>query len=111
LTQPKWLGVIQKIIYPSKLSLSTFVDMEKLSSDIKKTFNLALSLLTGYERRRYAAALCRQYFGGSARQAERELNVSRKLVAKGLEEQESGVRFIDNFKARGRKKKKRPLEL
>lgn len=80
--------------------------MKKLSFDIIESFNLALSLLTGYERRQYAASLSKQYFNGSARKTERELRVSRSVVALGLKEQDSGFRCIGNFKLRGRKKKK-----
>jgi hypothetical protein len=79
--------------------------MKNLSSEIKESFNLALSLLNGYERRQYAANLATQYFDGSARKTERELNVSRRLVSIGLAEQKSGIRCVENFKARGRKKK------
>jgi hypothetical protein len=82
--------------------------MEKLSFDIIENFNLALSLLTGYERRKYAASLSKQYFDGSPRKTERELRVSRSVVELGIKEQESGFRCIENFKLRGRKKKKIP---
>lgn len=85
--------------------------MEKLAPAVKESFNLALSLLTGYERRQYAASLAKKYFDGSARKTERELRVSRSVVELGIKEQESGIRCIENFNLRGRKKKKIPSKI
>ena len=85
--------------------------MEKLSIEIKESFNLALSLLTGYERREYAARLSKQYFDGSPRKTERELRVSRSVVELGIKEQDKGFRCIESFNLRGRKKKKRPSKI
>ena len=81
--------------------------MEKLPKEVKESFNLALSLLKGYDRRQYAASLSNKYFGSSARKTERELKVSRSVVDLGLKEQASGFRCIENFNLRGRKKKKK----
>ena len=80
--------------------------MEKLAPEVKESFNLALSLLTGYERRQYAASLSKSYFDGSPRKTERGLRVSRSVVELGIKEQDSGFRCIENFNLRGRKKKK-----
>jgi hypothetical protein len=80
--------------------------MEKLAPEVIESFNLALSLLTGYERRQYAAILSKQYFDSSPRKTERELCVSRSIVELGLKEQDSGFRCIESFNLRGRKKKK-----
>jgi hypothetical protein len=79
--------------------------MEKITSQVKTDFKLALSLLSGYKRREYAANLSKTYFGNSPRKTERELGVSRSVVALGIKEQESGFRCIENFNLRGRKKK------
>ena len=81
--------------------------MEKLTEEVKESFNLALSLLTGYARRQYAASLSKKYFDGSPRKTERELCVSRSVVALGIKEQDSGYRCMENFSLRGRKKKKK----
>jgi hypothetical protein len=80
--------------------------MKKLSSDIISSFKSGVSLLTGYKRREYAAGLSAQYFDSSPRKTERALGVSRDLVELGLKEQSSGIRCVENFSARGRKKKK-----
>ena len=85
--------------------------MEKLTPEVKESFNLALSLLTGYERRQYAASLSKQYFDSSPRKTERELRVSRSVVELGLKEQDRGFRCIENFNLRGRKKKKIPSKI
>jgi hypothetical protein len=85
--------------------------MEKLTPAVKESFNLALSLLRGYERRQYAAVLSKQYFDGSPRKTERELRVSRCVVELGIKEQDSGFRCIENFNLRGRKKKKKPSSI
>jgi hypothetical protein len=85
--------------------------MEKLADEVKDSFNLALSLLTGYERRQYAASLSKKYFDGSPRKTERALSVSRLVVELGIKEQESGFRCIENFSLRGRKKKKIPSKI
>lgn len=81
--------------------------METLSPSVIESFNLALRQLTGYERRRYAAALAINHFDGSARKAERVLSVSRQMVELGLKEQATGIRCEDGYSLRGRKKKKR----
>lgn len=84
--------------------------MNHLSEDILNSFKSALNLLTGYERRKYAAELTNQYFDGSESKAERYLGVSRKMVLTGLKEQETGIRCLENFHLRGRKKKKKNMK-
>jgi hypothetical protein len=81
--------------------------MEKLSITVIASFKSALKLLTGYKRREYIADLSKTYFDSSARKTERVLGVSRTLVETGLAEQNSGIRCIENFSLRGRKKKKK----
>jgi hypothetical protein len=79
--------------------------MENLSSTVLSSFKSALSLLTGYKRRQYVADLSKAYFDSSPRKTERALGVSRTIVEKGLKEQSSGIRCMENFSLRGRKKK------
>lgn len=81
-------------------------EMVMLSSDIISSFNSALKKLTGSARRQYAAELCEAYFDNSARKIERALKVSRRMVELGQHERRSGVRCIDCYSLRGRKKKK-----
>ncbi len=77
-----------------------------LAPEVLSSFNSALCKLTGHIRRAYAAELCEQYFESSSRIMERRLKVSREMVELGLHERRSGIRCIDNYEARGTKKKK-----
>ena len=45
-----------------------------------------------------------KYFDGIAYKAEREMGWGRECVTKGLKEAESGIRCLDNYQGRGRKK-------
>ena len=85
--------------------------MEKLSSEYISSLKSGLNLLTGYKRRCYAAELTEKYFDGSIYKAERYLGVGRVMVGLGLKERETGIRCIENFSARGRKKKKRSTKI
>lgn len=80
--------------------------MEKLSCDVIESFKSGIKLLTGYERRKYVAELSQKHFDGSPRKTERALGVSRNLVVKALKEQSSGIRCVENFSLRGKKKLK-----
>jgi hypothetical protein len=85
--------------------------MEKLSASVITSFKNALKLLTGYERRQYAADLSKTYFDSSPRKTERALGVSRTVVETGLGEQNSGIHCKESFSLRGRKKKKTNLTI
>ncbi|MDM8514667.1 hypothetical protein QUF76_00575 [Desulfobacterales bacterium HSG16] len=78
--------------------------MKKMCDEKKALVKDAAKRLTGFKRREYQARITLDYFGGNARKAERELGWSRTTVDKALKESESGIRCIDNFQARGRKK-------
>lgn len=80
--------------------------MNRLPPAVIESFNLALEKLTGYKRRAYAAALAINHFEGCARKVERALSVSRQMVELGLKEQQTGIRCVDAYELRGRKKKK-----
>ncbi len=80
--------------------------MKSLSPEVLSSFKLAINLLTGYDRRKYVAELAIKYFDGSAYKIERKLGVRRSMVLKGLKEKETGIRCIDGYQLRGRKKKK-----
>lgn len=79
--------------------------METLSQLVQTSFNFGLSKLTGYRRRAFAAELCVNFFGSSARKMERLLKVSRSMVELGLQERRTGLRCVDSFNQRGAKKK------
>jgi len=79
---------------------------QKLLPEVILSFNSALSKLTGYKKREYAAELCEEFFNGSPRKMEDELEVGREMVRLGLNERRTGIRCLDAYNARGRKKKK-----
>lgn len=60
--------------------------------------------LTGYRRRLFQAEVAIELCGGCARQAERRFGWGRETVDKGLHELRHGVRCVENFAARGRRR-------
>jgi hypothetical protein len=77
-----------------------------LPDEVLKSFKSALSKLTGFARREFAAELCETYFDNSPRRMERYIGVSRSMIELGLHERRTGIRCVDNFNSRGAKKKK-----
>jgi hypothetical protein len=60
--------------------------------------------LTGYQRRLFQAEVATELCGGSARLAERRFGWGRETVEKGLHESRQGMRCLENFVARGRRR-------
>jgi hypothetical protein len=60
--------------------------------------------LTGYQRRLFQAEVATELCSGSARLAERRFGWGRDTVEKGLHESRHGVRCLENFAARGRRR-------
>jgi Rhodopirellula transposase DDE domain len=60
--------------------------------------------LTGFQRRLFQAEVAMELCGGSARLAERRFGWGRDTVEKGLHESRHGVRCLENFAARGRRR-------
>ena len=60
--------------------------------------------LTGYQRRSFQAEVTAELCDGNARHAERRFGWGRETVEKGLHEREHGVRCLENFAARGRRR-------
>ena len=75
-----------------------------LTDEMFKTIKSAATKLTGFKRRAYMAEVAAEYCDGSARKAERWFGWGRDAVRLGLHEKRTGVRCLDNFSARGRKK-------
>jgi hypothetical protein len=61
-------------------------------------------LLTGYRRRRFQAEVALKYCSGSARRTETVFGWGRDAVHTGLNELRSGIRCLDAYHLRGRKK-------
>jgi hypothetical protein len=60
--------------------------------------------LTGFQRRAFQAEVATQLCGGNARQAERRFGWGRETVEKGLHERQTGLRCLEDFVARGRRR-------
>jgi transposase len=75
-----------------------------LSDDVIDSLRFAARKLTGFERRQFQAEMAVKYCGGSARSAERVFGWGRAAVQTGLHEKRTGIRCLDNFQQRGRKK-------
>lgn len=78
--------------------------MTKLIDKVKRTIKDAAKKLTGRKRREFEAKTTIDLFDGNTRKAERELGWGRKTIEKGINELESGIGCVDNYKGRGRKK-------
>jgi hypothetical protein len=60
--------------------------------------------LTGYQRRLFQAEVATALCDGCARQAERRFGWGRDTVEKGSHELQHGIRCVENFAARGRRR-------
>ena len=78
--------------------------MPELTDDILRTIQSAAKLLTGYKRRQFQAQMALTYCDGSARRAEATFGWGRAAVETGLGERRTGIRCLDAFELRGRKK-------
>src|SRR3954454_17123434 len=90
------------IIPVSHLGRATPVEdsIERLDALIRS----GASRLTGYRRRSFQAEVAAERCDGNARQAERRFGWGRETVEKGLQERHHGVRCLEHFAARGRRR-------
>jgi hypothetical protein len=75
-----------------------------MEEETKRLIKNACKRLTGFKRRAYQAEITMEFFNGNSYKAEREMGWGRECVEKGLKESQSGIRCMDNYKGRGRKK-------
>jgi hypothetical protein len=75
-----------------------------LTKQVIATIKSAAAKLTGFRRREYMAEVVLQYCDGSPRKAERWFGWGRDAIKTGLNEKRTGIRCVDNVKARGRRK-------
>lgn len=78
--------------------------MSELTEEVLQTIQSAAKLLTGYKRRQFQAQMALKYCNGSARQAETTFGWGRAAVETGLNERRTGIRCLDAYELRGRKK-------
>ena len=76
----------------------------QLDPKLKVSLKDASRKLTGVKKRAFIAQVAIDYFNSSPRQAETYMGWSRKAVAKGLKELETGIVCQDNNQAKGRNK-------
>jgi Rhodopirellula transposase DDE domain len=60
--------------------------------------------LTGFQRRAFQAEVAVELCSGNARRAERRFGWGRETVEKGLHERHTGLRCLEDFVARGRRR-------
>ncbi len=75
-----------------------------ITEDVVESIQSAARKLTSHKRREFQAEMANKYCGGSARKAETIFGWNRKTVQLGLHELRTGLKCLDNFAARGRKK-------
>ena len=78
--------------------------MIEMTAALKETYIETAKALKGSERRVFMARIVKALGPGGQVAAERELGWNRRTIRKGRHELESGIRQIDNFAARGRKR-------
>ena len=75
-----------------------------LSASAVQDIRLAAKKLTGFKRREFQAEMAIKYCNSSPRLAETRFGWDRNTVAKALGEKRTGIRCLDNYSQRGRKR-------
>lgn len=76
----------------------------ELFEELIPALKSAAKKLTGFSRRQFQAEMAWTYCDGSARKAERTFGWGRRAVETGLNEQRTGIRCVDHFQGRGRRR-------
>jgi hypothetical protein len=76
----------------------------EISDDQKQLYEDTARELKGHERRVFMARVVQSLGRGGQRQAERELGWDRAVIRRGTHELASGLRWIEAYGARGRKR-------
>lgn len=79
---------------------------KKYEESFITSIKLACKGLKGFAKRQYIAQMAIAYFDSSSRKMETHVGVKRKMVDLAIKELESGIRCLENFSLRGRKKRK-----
>jgi transposase len=78
--------------------------IKELPEEVKVILKNAAQKMTGAHRRAYLAEVTLELCDGNARQAERTFGWGRGTIQKGLRERATGIRCVDAYAHRGRKK-------
>ena len=76
----------------------------EINEDQKRLYQDTARALKGHERRVFMARVVQSLGRGGQRQAERELGWDRAVIRRGKHELDSGMRWIEAYGARGRKR-------
>jgi len=79
--------------------------MEAASEQYESLIRSAARRLRGQRRRLFQAEVTVRLCGGNARQAERRFGWGRQTVEKGLHEARRGIRCVEDFASRGRRRR------
>jgi len=76
----------------------------RVTPDMRETIRSAAAKLTGYRRRQFQAEMAVKYCDSSPRVAEKVFGWARDSVQTGLHEHRTGIRCVERFHERGRKR-------
>jgi hypothetical protein len=76
----------------------------ELTEPVIETIRSAAQKLTGHRRRQFQAEVAEQYCEGVPRRAETVFGWGRAAVQLGLHERRTGLRCVDDYSSRGRRK-------
>lgn len=76
----------------------------ELSDEQKQLYQDTAKRLKGHERRVFMARVVKSLGRGGQRQARRELGWDRAVIRRGTHELDSGMRWVEAYAARGRKR-------
>lgn len=78
--------------------------MDRDEAQYDQLLQVGAKRLKGHERRLFQAETCLKLCDGNPRQAERRFGWGRQNVALGIHEFQSGIRCLENFVAKGRRR-------
>ena len=78
--------------------------LAELTESVRETIRSAARKLTGFQRRQFQAETAIKYCQGNPRRAEQVFGWGRDAVNTGLNELRTGIRCVDGFSTRGRRK-------
>ena len=78
--------------------------LTELTESVRETIQSAACKLTGFQRRQFQAEMAIKYCGSNARRAELVFGWGREAVNTGLNELRTGIRCVEDYSTRGRRK-------
>jgi len=78
--------------------------LTELTESVRETIKSAARKLTGFRRRQFQAETAIKYCQGNPRRAEQVFGWGRDAVNTGLNELRTGIRCVDDFSTRGRRR-------